>query len=109
MSLVLDALAGSWDTAGMTLCQISDCSVRPIRGLLPAQSINTNSGYMGMWHATRKPILLIGLFPKEISQHGETKGMDAHKTRGCGKSVFPDGSYFFKHFKYTGLLWEFTG
>ena len=34
MSLVLDAFAGSWDTAGMTLCQISDYSVRQIRGLL---------------------------------------------------------------------------
>ena len=34
MSLVLDAFAESWDTAGMTLCQISDFSVRPIQGLL---------------------------------------------------------------------------
>ena len=35
-SLVLDAFAGSWDTAGITFCQISDCSVRLIRGLLLA-------------------------------------------------------------------------
>ena len=62
MSLVLDIFGGSWDTAGMTLCQISDCSMRSIRALLEALSISANCGYMGMWRDTRKPILLIGLF-----------------------------------------------
>ena len=32
MCLVLDAFAGSWDTAGMTLCQISDS--RPINSMV---------------------------------------------------------------------------
>ena len=32
ISLVLDAFTGSWDTVGMTLCQISHCFMRLIRG-----------------------------------------------------------------------------
>ena len=36
MFLVLDAFTGSWDTAGMTLRQISDCSVGLIQGLVSA-------------------------------------------------------------------------
>ena len=44
MFLVLhvDAFAGSWDTAGMTLCQISDCSdtdLRPITSIDPQRQL----------------------------------------------------------------------
>ena len=74
MSLVLDAFAESWDTTGMTLCQISDCSMRLIRGRLPAQSVNANCGYKDMWHATRKTILLTVLSLKWITQHGGGSG-----------------------------------
>ncbi len=45
----------------MTLCQTSDYCVRLIRHLLPVQSINANSGYMGTWRATLKLTLLTGL------------------------------------------------
>ena len=34
-------------------------------------------GYMGMWHTTQKPILLIGLSLKGITQHGGGQG-DTH-------------------------------
>ena len=73
-------------------CQISDCSVRPIRGLILAQSVSANCGYIGMWRDTGKPILLIGLFPKEITQLGGGQ-RDGHRTLGCGKSITPAGSH----------------
>ena len=41
---------------------------------------------MGIWHATRKPILLVRLSPKGVNQHGVGQG-DAHRTHGCGKSM----------------------
>ena len=37
-------------------------------------SINTNCGYMGMWHAIQNQILLIGLSPKGTTQHGRDQG-----------------------------------
>ncbi|KAG0703357.1 Vinexin [Chionoecetes opilio] len=52
----------SWNIAGMITCQISDCTVRLNRGLLPAYSVSANFGYVGMWHATLKSILPIGLY-----------------------------------------------
>ena len=42
MSLILDVFAVLWGITGMTLCQISDYSLRLIQGPLPAQSINAN-------------------------------------------------------------------
>ena len=46
---------------------------------------------MGMWHATRKPILLIGLSPEGITQHGGGQG-DALRSHGCDKSMSLAGS-----------------
>ena len=55
------------------------------QGLLPANA-NVNSGYMDMWHVTKKLILLLGLFLKEITRSGGGEG-GAHKVRGWGKST----------------------
>ncbi|KAG0695834.1 Serine/threonine-protein kinase stk11 [Chionoecetes opilio] len=51
------------------------------------KSVNAKFGYMGMWHATLKPILPIGLYLHEtIRRRGGQGG--AHKTRGWGKLMF---------------------
>ena len=65
--------------------------MRLIRGILLALSVNAKCGYMGMWHATWKPIQLIGLFLKGKTQLGGGQ-MDTHRTLGCGKSMPPAGS-----------------
>ncbi|KAG0721728.1 Pre-mRNA-splicing factor SYF1 [Chionoecetes opilio] len=80
----------SWGIAGMITCQISDCTVRLNRGLLPAKSVSANFGYMGMWHATLKPILPIGLYLQETIRRGGGQG-GAHKARGWGKLMLPVG------------------
>ena len=49
---------------------MSDCSIRLICGSLLAQSVYANCGYMSMWQANWKPILLIALSPKRIEKHG---------------------------------------
>ena len=45
----------------------------------------------GIWHATQKLILLVGLSLKGITQGGGGQG-GAHKVRGWGKSMLPAGS-----------------
>ena len=45
-------------------------------------------GYMGMWLATGKPIMHIGLFLKGIIQHGGGQG-EAQRTHACDKSIPP--------------------
>lgn len=40
-------------------------------GVLYAWSVNTNSGFMGMWQACQKSTLLVGLFLKETNCSGE--------------------------------------
>ena len=53
MSLVLDAFPGSWDTAGMTLCQIKlfrETDSRPITSIVRQRQLR----YMGMWRDTRR-------------------------------------------------------
>ncbi len=60
MSLVPSAFAESWGIVGMTLCQTSDYSMKLIRGLLPAQSVNASSGYTVTWPASRALTLHIG-------------------------------------------------
>ena len=47
---------------------------------------------MGMWRDTRKPIQLIGLFLKGITQLGGGQG-EAQRTLGCGKSMPPARSH----------------
>ena len=54
-----------------------------------------NCGYMDTWHATRKPVLFVGLSLKGIS-HGGGQG-DALRIHGCGKLMPLAGSY---------LVWE---
>ena len=51
---------------------------------------------MGMWHVTKKLILLLGLFLKGIAWDGGGQG-DVHKHDGWGKLMLPIRSY---------LVWE---
>lgn len=56
------------------------------------QSVNTTSGYRGMWHVFQKSILLTGLFSKEIL-HGKGGHTGAHKVRSLRKSMNPVSLY----------------
>ena len=90
MSLVLDAFAGSWDTAGMTLCQISDCSVRPIRRLsIVRQRQLRLYGHVARYPEADPACRVISV------RHNPTwrRPGDAHKTLCCGKSMPPAGSH----------------
>ena len=92
MPLVISVFAESWGTAGTTTCRISGYSVRLTRGLLPVQFVNANSGYTGMWLATRKSTLLTGLYRYETIRCGGGQGA-AHNSRGWGKLMSPARSY----------------
>ena len=63
--------------------------------------INANCDNMGIWHATQKPILLIWLSLKGITQSGGGEG-DTHRTHGCIKSMPPAGSYLVREIGLHG-------
>ena len=52
---------------------------RPIASIVRQRQLR----HVGMWRDTRKPILLIGLFPLRTIRTGAGKG-DAYRTLGCG-------------------------
>lgn len=74
------AFVESWSIAGLTKYQIGDCSVRLAQGLLPAQSVNANSDYTGMWHAFQKLILPTKISSKEtaLAREGQRSAHNGH-------------------------------
>ncbi|KAG0721028.1 hypothetical protein GWK47_047281 [Chionoecetes opilio] len=71
-------------------------ALKKLRSKFLSRSVNANFGYMGMWHATLKPILPIGLNLYETIRRGGGQGVD-HKARGWGKLMLPVESC---------LIWE---
>lgn len=72
-SLVFPVVLYDWETwayanaFSMALCQATASLMKLNQGLVPAQSVKTNSGYMDMWHAFRTLISFIGLFVYETT------------------------------------------
>lgn len=86
MPLVISVYAGSWVIAANNHC------VKLIKHLLPAQPINRNSAFMGMWHAIQKLTQFIGLIKKQPWVE-EAEGVPMELVPWPNRWIVPWGSW----------------
>lgn len=89
MLLVPSAFAGSWGIS-LEWLRTRDYIMKLSQGLLPAESMNTNSGYMSTWHSSQSSILLIGLFLHETTLSG---GDQVELMDGKSQLILPGGTW----------------